>query len=191
MINVVKTFVFLAALLLLPGVALGGNWKNEAGTDLERRTATATNPSTSPIALPGELVYFTHAANGTTPAPLDIKSCQEVIITFHPDYGGNETYTAEAMAWDCQQGAPTLDESVADFDEDDYCVRVLGDINGGALDNLTLNGDDGTDRDGDLLEEQRSKIYNVKGSYLHITHSVDPAGSDTTRITVACSPQTN
>jgi hypothetical protein len=190
MINVVKAFVFLAALLLLPEAALGGGWLDESGTALNRPTATATRPSTSPIVQPGQLVYTTYVSGGTLPPPLDIKSCKDLTVKFHPDYGGSGTYTAEVRIWDCHQGAPTLDESVAAFTEEYYCDRILGDFNGGGVDNVTLNGDDGTDRDGDLLEEQRSKIFGVKGAFLHVEYAISPS-AETTRTTVICEPQTN
>jgi len=186
-----KILSVILATLAISVPSLAGNWKDEAGTDLVRPTATATQPSTSPRAQPGKLVYFEYTAGGDNPPPLDIKSCKDVIIMFHPDYAGDGDYDAEAKAWDCLVGAPTIDASVAAFDEELYCGRILGNANGvGGPDDTTLNGDDGTDRDGDYLKQFRFKIVGARGNYLHIEHSTDPSGADTTRTVVICAPET-
>jgi hypothetical protein len=188
----IVTLLFLAA-LVLPIAAFGGNWKDAGGTDLTRPTGTVANPSTSPIIRPGYLAYFTYAASGTTPPPLNIQACQSVLLKFHPDYGGNGSYDAEIKVWDCHTGAPTLDASVASFTEEYYCDRILIQLNGKdpVLDDITLNGDDGTDPDADLVFQQRAKIDDIRGAFLHIEHTTDPSGSDVSRTTVVCSPQTN
>jgi hypothetical protein len=67
-------------------------------------------------------------------------------VQFFPDILGSD-FTAEGRVFSCPAG--TAVSSTA-------CIRSLVDIDGGGVDNVTFDGDDGTDRDASGTAAQRS-----------------------------------
>jgi hypothetical protein len=108
---------------------------------------------------PGEFACFDFEVSGTAAhnadrwqvadaddysTVLQTHACQSVNIFFSPDVESNTDYSAEVQIWNA-----TCTDSPTTANPDDgngTCqARILTDIDGGGVDEVTLDGDDGTD----------------------------------------------
>lgn len=141
------------------------------------------DPTEVQEAQPGQVYYVDFpdsASPGETTKLIHTSGCDNGgTLKFYPDIAGAQ-FTAEAKIWTCPVPMQGTDIS------ETRCSRVLADIDGGGVDNVTLNGDDGSDRDGDASLEQRHWISDIPFGDLFVEIDTVPTGGVTARAVLYC-----
>lgn len=108
---------------------------------------------------------------------LVIEKCLSAKMTFWPDLNAGSQFTAELDFLACPSKAIT-----------GACRKICTDLDGGGVDCVTLNGDDGSDPDSDTNLEQRWAIYGYQGTYIYADPDTLPTGAVISRAMVHCLP---
>jgi hypothetical protein len=126
------------------------------------------------------------AAVGDYSEVLQVHSCQSVNIFFDPDIESNAvgSFVAEVNIYNavCTDSPTTADPENAGTCQG----RLLADIDGGGVDEVTLNGDDGTDPDPDGNPEQRQKIREAAAFGVIVAIDTMGTAGDHSRVIVTC-----
>lgn len=165
--------IVLCLLLLtsLPTQAATISWLEQKpdGTTAAAETAVFGALGTIQQAKPGRLYTYAPSASNITndnSAVLDVRACAGPgpTITAWTDINGSD-FSAEAFVFACPTGTFSATG----------CIKVLTDIDGGGVDNLSLDGDDGTNRDATGTGQQRIWMTGVSFPLIAVRHEVDSA----------------
>lgn len=156
------------SLLSLSSQAATISWMEQTalGTSVAASSSVVGGIGTLQQAKNGGMYTYTPTTADETSdnsAVIDVRVCggPGPTIVAWPDTSGLD-YTGQAFVYACPTStfSPTT------------CMKVLADIDGGGVDNVTLNGDDGSDRDASGTAEQRAWITGVTFPFIAVRHTV-------------------
>ena len=171
-------WLLVAAYLLCASMASGQVWYtafNNGGTALPVGAELVP-----PVPMQSQFPSFAHFmvtdAETDDSNTLNVSKCMEVIVTVYNSSW--VTDDGDFYVMKSPDAAKTLS------------FKVLADFNGDgvidASDEVTLDGDDGTDQDGDLTERQTGTLYGITGANFIWMDTVTAPGSGTAHVEVSC-----
>lgn len=177
-----KRFLLIAALLLMASpIQAGTGWLKEGD---ENGLGTSGASAQSSINVGQTLVLeFVNGDSTFSTRQIDARACTGgVLFTFDPDILDATVLPAsgaEAALWKAHSKAADGDQGTQ-AEMARAGSRILADIDGGGVDDVTLNGDDGTDTN------QRQWISGVVVNWFWAQITVAAAAGDVAQLRASC-----